>query len=268
MSQDIDMVQQEAANHHLGPLVSVHKGQKGRITLQMFKVLVALLIAGGIGALAYFLGFTRALIIEGLLGVIILLAFGYSIYLLIHSLTTSAYLFEQGIIVKKSSRLLVFPWNSIAQVWQDIHRSTNTKSAPADSCTIERNDKLKVILDSALEGIPNLSEVVFHETTQQKFPQALADLESGKTLSFGFIHLQPEGVKKGMKELLAWHDIKDIEIVDKVISGTKEENTFTHALVIGKQDGTTWLSLKTSFIPNYLLLMKLIKSRLTETIQG
>lgn len=267
MSQNLQIVQQEAATHQLGSLVSVHKGQVGRATRQLIVSLAALLVIWAIWGLAYFLDFTRVLIIGGLLGIAVLIGVGYSLYLLIHALTTTAYLFEQGIIIKKSARLLVFPWTSITQVWQDVHRRTNTKSPPADSCTVERDDKLKVTLDSSLEDIPSLSEVIFHETTQQKFQRAIADLEAGRTISFGPIRLQPEGLTKGTKELLAWHAIAHVEIEDKLVTRTKEADTFTHALAIRKNDGTTWLSLKTSLIPNYLLLMKLINTRLATTIK-
>ncbi|GHO46879.1 hypothetical protein KSX_50420 [Ktedonospora formicarum] len=53
-----------------------------------------------------------------------------------------------------------------------------------------------------------------------------------------------------------------IGIEDKLVTRTKEVDTFTYALAIKKKDGTTWLSLKTSLVPNYLLLMKLINDQL------
>ena len=140
--------------------------------------------------------------------------------------------YPNGLFVWHRGRVVAFPWDEIRAV--QIH-GVPQKSAiiHSDKCVLfdlhhsrrrvfgtslllTRTDGEQISLSSMLDGFPELSRRVQKETYEHLFAERWAELQGGRTVSFGPIMCSRRDISLG-KRKLPWHHLYDIvRVADKL----------------------------------------------------
>jgi Short C-terminal domain len=169
------------------------------------------------------------------------------------------YVCEGGLIHQDgSSAAQPFRWDQVATVWRKLtvirnyaSRRFNPRPFVKISYTIERRDGHTFQLDNTIGGFDALVPLIVTKTRELLLPPLLRDYAQGRTLAFGPLALNQQGIIKG-QELLPWPQVEAIEYLAD----------YNKEVVRVKQQGAwlDWAKISTSALPNLNVFLSLANS--------
>jgi hypothetical protein len=159
--------------------------------------------------------------------------------------------YEGGFVVVDGARADAWSWPEVESVWQRIvdrrHQSGLRLSTDA-RWTVLRRDGVRIVLSNddidGIDGIDRLGGPIIRRTTEALLPQALADLQAGRTLPFGPLRLGLQGIGRERK-LVPWPNVTRVLVA----------NGQVQVLAAGRLRSAATAAVE--HIPNYLLLLAL-----------
>jgi hypothetical protein len=205
-------------------------------------VLAAVIIAAG--ATSSDIGGTIALI---LVGVLFVAAGVYLVYRVLAALGTRIQLFEGGFSVTQRGKTTTGAWNDVSQITQQIIRQTYYGIPIWTSFTykLQLNNGEKLRFTETIGKVREMGETMQRQITQALTPRALQALQSGASLPFGKLSVNPMGISNG-NETLPWNQISNVQAVSGAIVISKA----------GKK--LRWASASIARTPNAYVLLSLI----------
>lgn len=219
-------VQQAAHAYQLGTYLKAYRVSIPQVIAVMFVIIFFW------GAGIYFLGsglfeqdtigikvssFVFGLICLGVPIGAIYLQFGPNLSSVPQGLKRRVYLFQQGIVIDQAGQLQPFPWNQIAEFWEDVVRSTKGSHF---IYTLRRFDGYQIRLNDMTKGIIELGPVMAQGITQALLSRAWQALHSGQTLTFAPFSINLQGMSNG-REWLPWSQVQEITRKDGRVSVKK-----------------------------------------------
>jgi hypothetical protein len=202
------------------------------------------------------IGLTIVALIADILLTVVIYNVGYIVYVLvvlpviiiiycIRGLMTCnlrVYLFQNGFIHAKGSRLDVVRWDQVRYIWQRITRSRYGNTT--HHYKIERNDGATFTLNSMLKNVGILGQNIQQAVTQVHLPQAIAAYNAGNAIPFGPLSISLQGLSNG-REVLPWNQQQNLLL--------------NRGYLLARRQGTSrnWAKVAVSRIPNYLVFIKL-----------
>jgi hypothetical protein len=197
------VVSQQAISYQLGAFVKVHPAN-----------LVKLFFWAGLALLVTVLTIPVGLADHtGTLGLIILIAVTlYFLWDLVTNFNLKAYIFAEGIVRVKGSKVDVMRWEHIEALWVKVVRHsyrgliTIYKSY---TYTVRRNDGVQFKFGSAFKNARQLGEVMQSEVARRHLPKAIAAYESGNPVQFGPLSVSMQGISKN-GILVPWQQVGQV----------------------------------------------------------
>ena len=159
------------------------------------------------------------------------------------------YVCKEGFIFTTGKKNEPFRWDAIAGVWLEIknYSSYGVKVGSTYKYTVQRNDGEKLVLDEKFIEVDALGNTVTQETTQSMLPRTLEDFNAGKTIAFGPLSLNQQGISNG-KNMLPWSEVSGIGINKGMV------------LVGKKGKKLNWLTIEVAKVPNVFVFDALARS--------
>lgn len=150
----------------------------------------------------------------GIIVLLVLLALSaYSIYYLVANYNVKAYVFTEGLVRAKGSKIDVMRWEHVEAVWQKIvkHRYRGLITLYTSyTYTVRRSDGAQFKFTSALKDAKQLGEAIQQEVTRRQLPKAMAAYDSGSPVNFGTLTVSSQGISKGAR-LLSWNQVGKVD---------------------------------------------------------
>jgi hypothetical protein len=157
-------------------------------------------------------------------------------------------LYEGGFVVVDGARADAWSWPEVESVWQrivDRRDQSGIRLSTDARWTVLRRDGARIVLSNDdIDGIDRLGDPIIRRTTEALLPQALADLQAGKTLPFGPWRLGLQGIGRERK-LVPWPDVTRVLVANGQIQ----------VLAAGRLRSAATAAVE--HIPNHLLLLAL-----------
>lgn len=229
-----------------GAPLGEYRGGVARVLYIIFALILFILAAifFAAGASGGDIGGAIALIVIGLLFVA---GGGYLIWRAISALGTRIQLFEGGFNVIKGSKTTAASWNDVSQITQRIVRQTyyGIPIWTSYSYNLQLTNGEKLRFTETIGKVRQMGEAMQRQITQALTPRALQALQSGASLPFGKLSVNPMGISNG-NETLPWNQISNV-------------NAVSGAIVIGKVGKKLrWAGVSIAKIPNAYVLLSLI----------
>ena len=192
--------------------------------------------------------FVNAFFIAGLLIFYVLFM---AIFIFVSSTykTCPLYTCEGGLILKQSAtRFKVIRWEEIGTIWHTIKRSPTSLFLLAHFYTICCHDGYTLTFSGPRRSLAGLSKTLEDQFTRRYLPFQLADYRAGRTLHFGPLSLNREGITAGNKTL-SWEHVANI-----ALEQDRQVVIYTTSL-----HQESWASLPAIKIPNLCLLLALYR---------
>lgn len=149
----------------------------------------------------------------------------YLVYFAVRGMKLWVLEYASGLFVWHRGRVLAFPWDEVQAIqfsgmpaksvenrsadaiWFDLGHSE--KRIFGTTLTLTRVDGEQVKVSSTLDGFAELGRHIQEETYRRLFPAQLAALRDGRTIAFGPITCDENGITCG-KHTLAWKELGKI----------------------------------------------------------
>ncbi len=160
------------------------------------------------------------------------------------------YVCPAGLLYQHQGKTEAIRWDQVEAFWQRVVRrsSYGIQVGTLHLYTVQRNDGTTFKFNDQLYNVEALGNTIARETARLQLPRFIAAYQAGQTVNFGQIGLNQQGVSNG-KELLPWHQIKEIKVNQGFISIQKEGN-----------NRLRWKTVQASKIPNINVFMALVDS--------
>jgi len=185
-----------------------------------------------------------------LFAIIILLSGVGSFYTFIHFHTLRLFLYDNGLIhVWKTSIQVIF-WQNVRTVWHNeiVTRGSEGEKTSSHIYIISCDDDTVMVISklSGFNKIQKIGRAIEKETARYLFPAALNSYQMEQRVVFGPLTVTREGLSHA-SEMLPWHEVQDIKIVDGMIMIMKQ----------GKKE--SWASVGLITVPNVDVFKKLVQ---------
>ncbi len=162
--------------------------------------------------------------------------------------------FEEGFTILRNGEEHDVNWSEVEEIYQNVKRILRGgRFAGKESIyTLNTYDGRQIVFDNSVRGITDLGSALQEGVRKTMLPQALAKMREGTGASFGPITFKLHGLVEG-GAYVSWIDFKRY-VIDRGILN-----------VYGQQANTPVIHIRTSMIPNLVVLLELIKRR-TEII--
>lgn len=165
------------------------------------------------------------------------------------------YVYSQGFVFTRGSKLDAFRWDQIESISQRVTRQyvNGIYTGTQHRYTLRGLDGRKIVLNDRITNVERLGNVISEMVTRVKLPQAIAAFKAGHTITFGPLSVSMQGVSNS-KELISWNQIKEFGVNRGIVTVKKE----------GK-----WLSWSTVYvakIPNFFVFMALVNAIMQKKI--
>lgn len=230
----------------LGASLGEYHGGFARIMYGIFALIMFLLAAIIITAGATSSDISGAILLI-LVGLLFVAGGVYLAWRLFAGLGTRIQLFEGGFNVIKGGKTTTASWNDVSQITQRIVRQTYYGIPIWTSYTynLQLNNGAKLRFTETIGKVRQMGETMQRQITQALTPRALQALQSGASLPFGKLSVNPMGISNG-NETLPWNQISNV-------------NAVNGAIVIGKVGKKLrWAGVSMAKIPNAYVLLSLI----------
>lgn len=149
----------------------------------------------------------------------------YLVYFAVRGMKLWVLEYPSGLFVWHRGRVLAFPWDEIRAiqfrglsakstikrtddtVWFDLERGGGRVFGT--TLWLTRTDGEQVAMTSTLDGFPDLCQHIQEETYRRLFPEQLAALRDGQSITFGAIKCDEMGITVG-RHSLPWKDFGEI----------------------------------------------------------
>lgn len=160
------------------------------------------------------------------------------------------YVCPAGLLYQHQGKTEAIRWDQVEAFWQRVVRrsSYGVQTGTSHLYTIRRNDGTTFKFNDQLYNVEALGNTIARETARLLLPRFIAAYQAGQTIAFGPISLNQQGVSNG-KELLPWHQVKEIKANRGFLSIQKESNT-----------RLKWKTVQASRIPNVNVFLALVDS--------
>ncbi|HLI71622.1 MAG TPA: DUF6585 family protein [Ktedonobacteraceae bacterium] len=224
------------------------------VILYPFLLLMMILITLSIVIIAVPMNFSFTFMILPLL-LISLMAFyilliGCIVALALTQKTCSLYPCDNGLILKQSaSKFRVIRWEEIETVWQASARAFPSTLFRGRLYTIRCHDSYTLtFMNHVRRLLDDLDQVFEAQFTRRRLPFYFADYQAGRTLDFGLVKVNREGIVVREK-MLPWEQVADISLLKR------------QRLVVSKvgERPEIWMKLPAFKIPNLSILLALFQ---------
>ena len=113
--------------------------------------------------------------------------------------------------------------------------------------TLEGNDGAQLTLNGYLENVNELTELIEENTRLIRLPKYIASFKAGKTVRFGDLEVNRDGISKP-GEVLPWDDVKEVSRADGWVT------------VLSHDSKKPWCQFRDSKVPNAHLLVDLVNA--------
>ncbi len=156
--------------------------------------------------------------------------------------------FAAGLIQTQRENFVFVRWDDITVVWQAalniFHHGL--KVATTQKVTIETEQGERLVFDSDLKDMSDLSQIIEQEVTPRLLGGALETLAAGGTVPFGRVGVCPDGLKCG-ESMLRWDELQPIHL----------HKGFITLRQAGKW--RKWFKMRTAEFPNLIVFLPLVK---------
>lgn len=182
-----------------------------------------------------------------ILGIVLL---GIGVLLFVVSTSRSGdrvFMFDNGFVYLKGGEVTPVLWDNVAAIYQRIveHRG-RTGRYTTYTYTVEQGNGTKFLFNDNFNDMPNMCSDIESAVGRRLLPKAIRDYEMGKTVSFGKLSINKNGISND-SNLLPWNEVNGIRINSGFISVKKT----------GKW--LNWSSFYTPNIPNLTVCQLLIE---------
>jgi hypothetical protein len=154
-------------------------------------------------------GYSNILVFLILLAVTI-----YAIWYLVANFNVKTYIFSEGLIRAKRSKIDVMRWEHIESVVEKIvrHRYRGLITIYTSyNYTVSRGDGAQFKFSSALKNTKQLGEAIQREVTRRQLPKAIAAYNSGSPVNFGPLSVSMQGISKNGVPV-PWNQIGQVNL--------------------------------------------------------
>jgi hypothetical protein len=158
--------------------------------------------------------------------------------------------YEHGLARIRDSRVNVTRWDDIATVWQQITRNyTNgVYTGTTYVYTIQTRNGEKFKITNVYQNVESLGQIIQSEVTKRLLPPMVRAYQSGQTVSFGKLGLNPQGLIYKDKQL-PWNEIEDLKIERGYISVKKAGGRWFN-----------WAGVAAAKVPNLFVFLTMVDS--------
>lgn len=158
--------------------------------------------------------------------------------------------YEHGLVRIRGKSVKVTRWDDIGAVWQRITRNyyNGIYTGTTYVYTIQSKNGEKFKITNVYKDVESLGNIIQSEVTKRLLPSMVRAYQSGQTVSFGKLSLNPQGIIYKDRQL-PWNEIKDLKIERGFISVKKEGGRWFN-----------WASVSAASVPNLFVFLAMTDS--------